>query len=376
VGVLGQVDEAQRTLLDVANDARLPQYARADCWGNMANLAIDRHDATMARDAATQALALWEAAPRRSVSQHLKLLLYRSVAESLNGQPGKADAGYAAIMDELRRMGRDRGPLSSEVRNNRRSDAIRSGDLKLALTIVDEEIAIVKHDFPDRPLPVLPLYERSKILAWQGYSAQALSGFDQVIELAISDRAIAQRALLDSARVLSQLGRNAEAERRYRSAVAANAPVGAGLVAPAQLDLASLLVRAQLDLDLNQYVATRQDISAALQIKGAPLFSLAYAHRLRALADLGAHGDLDEALLDARFARDATERLRGDKPYSFWVGQADLVLGQVLRSQGDGQGARKVFAEAKDQLLQSVGDEHPDTRQARSLMRAASRELR
>jgi tetratricopeptide (TPR) repeat protein len=266
--------------------------------------------------------------------------------------------------------------LSSEVRNYRRSDAIRSGDLNLALATVDEEIAIVKHDFPDRPLPVLPLYERSRILAWQGYYDQALSGFNQVIELAVSDRAIAQRGLLDSARVLSQLGRNAEAEQRYRSAVAEYGPLHAGLVAPAQLDLASLLIRAQLDLDVSHYVAARQDISSALQIKGAPLFSLAYAHRLRALADLGTQGDFDEALLDARFALDAAERLRGDKPYSFWVGQADLVLGQVLRSRGDGQGAQKAFAEAKDQLLQSVGDEHPDTRQARVLLRTASKEHR
>jgi predicted negative regulator of RcsB-dependent stress response len=59
---------------------------------------------------------------------------------------------------------------------------------------------------------------------------------------------------------------------------------------------------------------------------------------------------------------------RGDKPFSAWVGQSDLVLGQVYEAKGDLPRARAAYAEAVEQLTDNVDPAHPALQQARALL--------
>jgi serine/threonine protein kinase len=366
-GVTADAEDAERVFREVIEDPQTPPVAASECLGDRAQLANYRGDGPAAAMAAQQALAILDAAPQRSPRKYLEFLIYHARALTLSGQPGKADSAYARILRELQRLGRERGTLGNYVRDDRFDAAISSGDLPLALRLVDEILAIAHQDVPDHPPPPLPVYERSLVLADLGRYAQALPGFERAAQLAHSqDRIIEQRALFDAAVALSKLGRRDEAERLYQRGVEAF-DAGPSSQGPAG-EIAALLTRAKLNLERRRFASAHGLLTQALQVRNAPSAALAAIHRLRALAGLGA-GRVDEALLDARAALAESEAQRGDKAFSAWVGQAELVLGKVLRARGDGPGARQAWSGAIEQLSHSVDAEHPALREARSLMR-------
>jgi serine/threonine-protein kinase len=364
-GELGHAEEAQRAFRKIIDDARSPPAAKSECWGDLAGLAISRYDGPSATGAVAQALEQWQAEPRRSATDRLKLLRYQAEAQALNGMPGVADRGYIYVMQELKQMGRERSDLSDDLRADRVKAATHSGDFKLALAQADEAIAMRNADFPDRPPPAVWLYHRSSALAFLGRYSEALEGFERVARLAASqDRLSQQRAELGAAEVLSKLGRSEEAEQHYRNAL----DIANGLPGYVPLaDIAALMTRAKLDLDAGRFHFARQRLTLVLKAHAVGEASLATVHRLKALADLE-EGDLDAALEDARAATDLNVKQRGDKPFSAWVGQSKLVLGQVYEARGDLPRARAAYAEAVEQLTDNVDPAHPALQQARALL--------
>ena len=365
-GALGQAADAQRALNEIIANPQSSAAAKSECLGNLARLAVVRYDGAAAESAARRALEEWRASPKHSALKRLELLSYLAEAQVLNGMPGSADRGYAYIMQELERLGRARSALGDDVRNDRRSAARYSGDLKLALAQTDEAIEKFHEDAPDRPPPVLWLYHRSLALADLGRYAEALQGFEQLAPVAASqDRLTQQRAEFDEAAVLAKLDRPEDAERHYRAAVAL-----AGQGAPGQVpmvDIAALLTRAKLDLQAGRFAAARQSLTSVLQAASVGAVSLANARRLRALAELGA-GNLEDALDDARTAVALREKQRGDRPFSAWVGEAELVLGQVWQAKGNTSQAHSAYRDAVTELTNTVDATHPELQQAQALL--------
>ena len=347
-GVLGHMKEAQEELQAIADDPATPRGVASGCLGNLSQLAGFRNDGAAAARAASQALAYWEAAPRHSPSAHLELLTFEANAQLLNGEPAKADAAYGQVLLELDGLGRARGELGNGVRNSRLRAAVVSGDMRLALTLVDENLAILAGDFPDHHLPVAPLMSRALILSYLGRYEDALAGVDAVLKLATpTDAYIRQRAMLDRAFVLSRLGRGQEAQVQFFQSAAATDPKGAAN----DPDLAAfgLLTRAALDVDSRQFAAAQATLAEVLKLPGAPAQSLARAHRLMAEAALGLQQS-EPALTEARLALEMGRKLRGDKAASVWVGEAQATLGAVLAARGDSAGAQSAYADAVEQL--------------------------
>lgn len=364
-GELGLADEAQRAFSSIIDDAAASPAARSECWGDLARLAIVRYDGATAAPAVAQALDLWQASPRHSPTERLKLLRYRAETLALNGKPAEAERGYAEVIQQLQQLGRERSDLSADVRGDRFSAATYSGDFKLALAQADEAIAMLAADFPDRPPPAVWLYHRSSVLSHLGRYGEALEGFEAVARQAASqDRLSQQRAELDAAAALSKLGRAQDAEQHYRRAVDVALSATAGQVPLA--DIAALLTRAKLDLDAGRFRAAEENLTRIVTSAAVHEASLTTAHRLRALAEL-TEGDLDEALEDAQTAVTLSSKQRGDKPFSGWVGQAQLVLGQVWDAKGDSAKAHAAYVEAVQQLTNTVDDVHPALQQARAL---------
>lgn len=365
-GGLGQVTEAQRSLNAIITDPQSSPAARSECLGNLARLAVVRYDGATAESAARRALEEWQVSRSHAPLRRLELLSYLAEAEVVNGKPGSADRRYAYVMQELERLGRARSALGDDVRNDRRSAALYSGDLQLALAQTDEAIATFREDAPDGPPPALWLYHRSVVLADLGRYAEALEGFERLaLVAATQDRVTEQRAQFDEAATLAKLGRSEEAERHYRAALALARASVPGQVP--MVDIAALLTRAKLDLQAGRLPAAHESLTGVLQAPAVGAVSLANARRLRALADLGT-GNLEEALEDARTAVSMTEKQRGDKPYSAWVGEAKLVLAQVWQARGDLSQAGKACDEALTELTHTVGATHPGLQQAQALL--------
>jgi eukaryotic-like serine/threonine-protein kinase len=368
-GVLGHTEEAQLAMKAIIDDPQSPQTAKSECWGDLARLAVVRYDGAAALRATAQGLDAWQASTQHSPTQRLELLTYRAEAQALTGKPIEAESGYAYVLQELKRLGRERNDLGEEVLADRFNASLRSGDFKLAFAQAVDAIAILTADIPDRPLPPVWLYQRSMVLAYLGKYAEAVDGFETVARAATQDRLSHQRAELDTAAALSKLGRTEEAERHYRTAIDI-----ANSGSPGQVplsDIANLLTRAKLDLDEKQYSAARQTLTRVMTLPAMASTSLASAHRLRALAELG-DDHLQEALADAQTAVDMSEAQRGDKPFSAWVGQAKLALGQILQARGEIAGSQAAYADAVAQLANSVDTDHPALQQARELLAKVS----
>ena len=74
----------------------------------------------------------------------------------------------------------------------------------------------------------------------------------------------------------------------------------------------------------------------------------------------------------AQRALDVSRSLQGDKPYSSLTGQSLLLQARIDKSRGEGAKAKDLAAQAVTQLVETVGEEHPDSRTARELATAAT----
>jgi len=362
-GLLGHEAEAAQALQAITADASLPPESLSDCYGDLAQLEIARGDGPAAARAAALGLDAWGRSARRSPIRHLELQTRAAQAQTLDGEPGKAEASYDQVIGELQHLGRDRGPRGEFVRYARFMAALDSGDLNHALALANETLSIVTLDVGDRPPPADMLYARGVAFEGLGRSRDALADFTRATRLAAAsqDRSIELLARLRAARALSSLGLHERAEAQYRQAL--RDMDGAASGADPASRTAALLTRAWMDADARRYAAARADLDAAIQASSpASRISLATARRLRALAAL-ALGDTDQALRDAHAALELGQALRGDKPYSAWVGEAQFTLAQVLAARGALAEARQAYRAAAVQLLPTVGKDHPALRQ-------------
>jgi tetratricopeptide (TPR) repeat protein len=299
--------------------------------------------------------------------RRLELLTFQADAQILNGQPAKAEETYSQVMNDLRRLGRDRGTLASGLGIRRLDAAISSGDLHKALSLIDDAIAIARQDLPDRAPPVLLLYERSLVLSDLGKYSDALAGFEVVTHIApAEDRRVTHSSLLAGSVALSRMGQFSEAENHYRRAVEFERN-DRGELGPAD-KLTRMLARAKLDLDRREYEAARQMLNQALQVDGAAVLAVASTHYFRSLANLGL-GDVNDAATDAQVALQMSEKLRGDKPYSAWVGLASSAVAQVASARKDTATAQTSYAMAVEQLGHSVDEGHPVLMEVRMRLR-------
>jgi hypothetical protein len=78
-------------------------------------------------------------------------------------------------------------------------------------------------------------------------------------------------------------------------------------------------------------------------------------------------GDRDAALADGRRGLEVAEALRGENAHSNMTGHCALLLCEILSDAGDGPAARAMLELAIAHLADTLGEEHPATRRARSL---------
>jgi serine/threonine-protein kinase len=370
-GVLGHRDEAERGFRSVLDDPDIPPEALRECYDDQAQLQIFWHDGPGAARSVELALAQWERTPRHSQMQRYTLQTLEARAQTLNGHPARADAEFAQVLAGLKGLGRERGSVANLLRNDRINFAIEGGDFKSAMEQIDAAVAIQLEDVPDKP-PLSLLYDRALVQSYLGRNAEALAGFADVARMARSqDPELEERALLNAAVTQAKLGQREAAEGDFQRATGRDkALAGHG----ASGAIAHLLVRAKLDLEEHDFAGARQRLTEALQLKGVPVAAVGSIRRLRASAEL-AQGDAPAALEDAREAVDADARVRGDRAYSAWVGQSQLVLGQALLAGGQRDAAWRAIDTAVEQLTQTVDRDSPPLAQSRQVLKDLARQI-
>jgi tetratricopeptide (TPR) repeat protein len=83
---------------------------------------------------------------------------------------------------------------------------------------------------------------------------------------------------------------------------------------------------------------------------------------------LAAERQLDAAARDAQDAVKFAQQAQGQLPSSSVTGQAWLALAQVEQTQGRTAEAQRAYAQAARQLVETLGERHPDTLRAKKGM--------
>jgi len=354
-GAGGRVVEARQAIESVVAEHETTDFFRSQCLGDLAQmeLSITNNDGVQASRAARRALSYWAASSRRSPMQRLELMLFLAQADSIGGHPDRADQAFAQIQAELRTLGRDRGNWGTRVRLARADAAISSGDLRSALALLEEIIAIQARDLPNSPAPEAVLTDRNTVLLELGDDSRALAGFTAVAEAAGDAAPIARRdALFNAAVAAARLGRTQDARRLFAGATAVATGTSGGQ--DAADEIVRLLAQGKIELAGADYRASRATLSRAIAMPGLMVETLSVLYRIRAEAALG-DGDPAAALADARIALSQAEQLRGDRPFSVWTGLAQLTLGRALQAAGQGKAANLSWRQAYEQLSRSLG---------------------
>jgi len=365
LGGFGKYAEASAVFQQQIADPLTPELNVIDCLYDSADLAVFRHDGPAAMHAIRLAQARWDALPQKPLRTRLRLRILEAEAQNLLGNPAQADGLYAQIEQELKQMGRQRGPIGDEVRYFRIAAAIDSGDPHLALRLIDSASQMLANDAPDRTLPVFLRYDRCFALKLMGRDEEALVGFKKIT----GEQDFGVSAMLNAALILAQSNRLQEAQNFYAQAsqLASNGDRGGG----GGFKRLFALTRAQLDLVSNNPKAARIALEPMLRATTGSRLMIFEMSRLRALADLAEH-DTDDALRDAKLSLETSVGLRGDKPYSRAVGLAQFTLGEVLMARGDRIGALQAYEIAVEQLGHSVDANASALIQARSRLRSTA----
>lgn len=359
-GVSGQLAESRKALAQLATGAETTPFVAAECYSMLAQMEIYAGNGAAAEGASARALQAWDRSPRGSPRQHAALLLLEAQAKALNGETLVAESRYRQVLDELHRLGRDRGEWGDTARLALIESAGERGDILSALTQVDEALRMVSTDLPGSAPPTFLLEMRAGVLADLGRFEDALRHDQQILQLSQgTDVAMHTRALLGGACALAQLGRTAEAQQWWREAQASQGDPGGAASSGirAQRALACIRLRQQ------DPAAAAQALDSALAVPDTPISLSLKLHLMRAQAALAAH-QAEQALRHADTAQQMADRLRGDHGYSRWSAEAAFLRAQSLQLHGRSAEARGLYREAATQWSGSLGPEHAWTRLA------------
>jgi hypothetical protein len=127
-----------------------------------------------------------------------------------------------------------------------------------------------------------------------------------------------------------------------------------------------LRVRARIDAAQGHFPEAIAAYSALIARPGIEKVTLVRALAERADLYLG-RGALDLALADAQRDLQVARELQLDKQYSAHTGRALAVLARCQEARAEKSAARSSAEQAAINLAKTLGDDHPDTQQARRL---------
>jgi serine/threonine protein kinase/tetratricopeptide (TPR) repeat protein len=366
-GLTGDADGGERALAAWVAEAAVEPGVATQCAMYRSHLARSRGDAAAALQHALAARALLAAAERPSPILAASLTSDVAYALMLSNRLEEADAEFAAAMDAYRAVGGASSPGTIAILNNWALLSRNVGDLKRALAVVDEAIAIASRGVERNAVPPYLAVNRASALQALGRVAEAGPAVDRALEIATAvDSDVARfHALVVQAGVLADRGDFAAAERAITAADQLTRRLQAGTYDAPGLALR----RAEISVLRGQPAAAREVLDPLLEsFRQGQVRSqhVATARRLRADA-LAQQGDVAAALRDADAAIAMAEALQGGRPHSLRTGQGLLLRARLRRDAGEASAARADAERAAVHLTAMLDDGHPDRQVAARL---------
>ncbi|HVO81834.1 MAG TPA: protein kinase [Terriglobales bacterium] len=323
------------------------------------------------------ALQVFEHSPFRSGLLESELLMEVAASYSSAGQYSEASAAFADAAERLRALGRDETQTAVTLYNNWGSALVLAGQPLQSEKIMRRAIEISREGQQEEAVApmILVNYARSlrelhRLDEAAGYAERGCAKAQQTGAQVVLSQCLLLRALIHIDRGELERAERAlsEVEPRLRQGLP-QGHIAFGSLASSRALLAQ--ARGELATAL-KFSDEAVDIAEALSKQGRlggdylPVFLTRRSSVELALRLIEpAQSDAERALSLAR---------GGSQPQAFSskTGRAGLALAQVFVAQGKEEEARAAARSASEQLDQTLGPDHPDSRRARQLTVQAS----
>ena len=366
-GLTKDAGGAEQALAAWVADGRVEPGVTTQCEMYRSHIARTQGDAPKALQHALAARDYLAKAERPQPVLAASLRSDIAYALMLSNRLEEADAEFAAAMSAYRDVGGGSSPGTIAILNNWALLSRNVGDIKRALDVVDEAIAIASRGNATTTIPPYLATNRANALQALGRLDEAQAAVERAIGIAAavkSDVAM-YHALAVRAGVLS--------ERRDLAAAQASVDEAERLtrqLQPGTYDASALKLRqAEVAIAARQPAAALAALNPLLESfrKGnVSNQNVATALRLRAEA-LSQTDDPAAAMRDADDALATAQRLQGARAHSLRTGQALLLRARLRQKSGDAVAARADANLAVPHLAAMLHEGHPDRQLAQRL---------
>ena len=339
--------------------------ARASCWLHASTVAAFTRDGAASLAAAETADRLLAARTGGTQWDHLSTAIMLADAQSSAGELRTADATYARVAEQFKRIGVNDSAFAATLYNNWGIVLTNLGMPRRAAEQLAHVMAIDR-GFGTPDAFASTVYAAALLPLGRGAEARDVLGAALERALAQGNRMAAAMVQMALARVYSELGDGTRSDQ----ILAALEPVLTQMLPPGHEAFGALhLVRAQNSERRGNHDAALPEVDLALAVYSS---RPGLAHRAAAAQELKAQillglGRPDAARAQIEKAKDAYERISGAGSRSYYVGRAWLTEAQIDAQAGDRTRSRAAAQQAYSHLAATIGDTEPLTLAAAAL---------
>jgi serine/threonine-protein kinase len=367
--LLNRREEAARLLDEWSNAKGIDDESAAQCLKVRSNIAMNSAQPQDALRYATLALQRVRASSLQLPELEAGLLGDIGFALHLAGRNAEAAQHYTTALQRIRELGRGQSHAARRMMHNWANVSYGTGNFKQGLALFEELIRIEQVMNADQIAGAPTLANHAFGLEQVGRYEAALAEYALATSGAERSGELVGKAygLVGQASVLVQMGRS---ELARETLARATELTRQGVPETHPVNVRARVVRAQLDAANGALEAAGAHFTAVIELlraQGVSHVVVASAYRQRAEVALR-QGDRLRALADAQQALELARSLQGSETFSSYTGLASLTLGRIERDAGHADRALEAFRGAEENLLNTLGPEHPATISARAMV--------
>lgn len=337
----------------------------ADCLVARSNLALTAGDGAGVVSAAREALQRLLRKPEDYPEARISALHFLAMGLRMQGDASASERAFAEAFERLASIGRDDTTDAALLLHNWATTGALTNPLA-ALARSEQALAILgSHDAEPIDLPLR--INRGLLLARLGrpVEARAVQDAAHVLARQRGNSAYFVRSSVQLARACRESGALDCATASLREAALARPSL------PSSHRTGAVLAREQglLAAAQGRCEEARSLLAEALARHSAVGSEGVVAHietLLEAAGFEARRGHEAEASGHARAALALAERWRGAVPHSAWVGLSQLRLGALQAARGESASAQRLFTQALEHMLPTLGPAHPAVAEARA----------